>query len=182
VGNIRPIKGHDILVRAFKPVAAAHPDSHLVIVGDGPGRSGVEALVRECGLERSVHLAGLRTNVAAFLEAFDVFVLPSRAEGMSNALLEALLLGKPSIATRFGLPRDAAGRDVVLPVEPESVEALSAAMLRARTDASLREDLRRRARDYAATALDVKRMAREYEALYWALARGGDAAGGRRRP
>lgn len=171
VGNSRPIKGHDVLVEAFAPVAADYPDTHLVIVGDGPSRPDLERRIRALDLEGRVYLAGSRTNVAAFLERLDVFVLPSRAEGMSNALLEAMMLGKPSIATPFGLPKDAGGRAAVYPVEAGDPEALGRAMLALRGDAALREDLAGRASAFASTVMDVRRMAREYEALYDTLLR-----------
>jgi glycosyltransferase involved in cell wall biosynthesis len=177
VGNIRHIKGHDVFVRAFADVVARRPDSHLVIVGDGVSRPEIEALVASLGLARSVHLVGKRTNVAAFLERFDVFVLPSRAEGMSNALLEAMLFGKASISSRFGLPVSPDGRDVVLPVDAGDPKALAAAMLRLRDDAALRAEMSSRAKAFAESIMDVGRMAREYEALYDDLVPGRHSAG-----
>jgi L-malate glycosyltransferase len=186
VGNIRPIKGHDVLVHAFRRVVARHPDAHLVLVGGiYPGPPHIEQLIEELGLSHSIHLVGYRANVAGFVERFSAFVLPSLAEGMSNALLEALLMGKPAIATTFGLPKTAEGRDVVLGVEPGDPDALAAAMESMIEDAALRRRLSEAALEYAA-GMDEGQMVRQYEALYEELlaspARGAiEPAGGKQR-
>jgi L-malate glycosyltransferase len=168
VGNVRPIKGHDIFLRAFQKVLSRHPGIHLVLVGgmlpEAP--PDLPRMVRELGMDDSVHLVGLRNDVAGFMNRFSVFVLPSRAEGMSNALLEALLLGKPVIATRFGLPRMEDGSEVVLAVEPGDEAALAEAMERVMLDRDLRDSLAARARTYAATVMDEAAMVRKYEQLY----------------
>ncbi len=176
VGNSRPIKGHDVLIRAFERVVRAHPECHLVLVGEiYPGPPHIESMVVTLGLSASVHFVGYRANVAGYLERFDAFVLSSLAEGMSNALLEALLLGKPAVSTRFGLPPSVDGGDVVLPVPPGDAEALAGAMERLVTDAALRETLSNRARAFAESAMDEPGMTRQYESLYEEL------VGGRKR-
>jgi len=162
VGNVRPIKGHDILVRAFARVRERHREAHLVIVGSGGSLPQIEALVERLGLHESVHLAGRRTDVAAFLERMDVFVMPSRAEGMSNAMLEAMLLDLPVVATQFPDPES----DAVLRVAPEDDAALAEAMGRVMTDHGLRDRLRESARRYIAARCNEVEMARAYEALY----------------
>jgi L-malate glycosyltransferase len=167
VGNVRPIKGHDIFVQAFERVHRRHPGTHLVIVGGiPPGPPEIEKLIASLGLTEVVHLPGLRANIAGFMDRFSVFVLPSRAEGMSNALLEALILGKPVIATSYGLPKGADGLDVVLSVPPGEVDALEEAMERVMTDDALRASLASRGRVYAEATMNEARMVREYEKLY----------------
>lgn len=164
VGNTRPQKRHDVLVRAFHRVAKKHK-CHLVVVGSGPTLPDIEALASQLGVSERVHLVGRRANVGGFLETFSVFVLPSRAEGMSNALLEALLLGKACMATRFGLPQTEDGEEVVLPLETDDEEGLAETMERVLTDTDLRETLSARALALS-KSISEDRMAREYEALY----------------
>jgi glycosyltransferase involved in cell wall biosynthesis len=169
VGNVRPIKGHDLFVQAFARVREVCPNSHVVIVGGGPSLPLIEAMVKERGLESSVHLVGHRANVAGFLDLFDAFVLPSRAEGMSNALLEALIFGKPVISSRFGLPRNGRGEDVVLGVEAGNVDELAQAMIRVCREPELRRTLSENAREYTAETMDERGMVRAYQDLYEGL-------------
>ena len=167
VGNVRPIKGPDVLIRAFEIVVKKHPSCHLVFVGSiYPGPPEIEQMIVTRGLTDSVHLVGMRSNVAAFVERFSAFVLPSLAEGMSNALLEALLMGKPSIASRFGLPKDGDGREMVLGVPPGDVEALAVAMERVLEDKELRDSLAQNALEYAGTTMNEGQMAAAYQDLY----------------
>src|SRR5262249_56746103 len=74
----------------------------LVIVGDGPLRESLAGQARTLGVEDSVRFEGTVADVRPVLAAMDVFVLPSRAEGMSNALLEAMAAGRPVVATAVG--------------------------------------------------------------------------------
>ena len=80
------------------------PDSApgIVLVGDGSERPALESLAREPALMGRVHFLGERTDLADLLPAFDLFVLPSRSEGLSNALLEAMAEGIPAVASRAG--------------------------------------------------------------------------------
>jgi glycosyltransferase involved in cell wall biosynthesis len=74
----------------------------LLLVGDGPLREGLQVQARELGVDHTVHFAGRLEDVRPALAAMDVFVLPSREEGMSNALLEAMAAARPVIATDVG--------------------------------------------------------------------------------
>lgn len=108
VGHAVPVKGWDVLLDAFTLAAPRIPDAHLLLVGslDAPDERAIaEALrqsARERGLEPRVHFAGARRDVPAILAASDVFVLPSRSEGLSSALVEAMTAGLPCIAARVG--------------------------------------------------------------------------------
>jgi len=99
VGRLAAEKGHADLVAAWPIVCASHPQARLVLVGDGPERPRILDQIQSLGLTRSVELAGSQTQVEPFLKAADLFVLPSHEEGMSIALLEAMALGMPVVAT-----------------------------------------------------------------------------------
>src|SRR6185503_1850314 len=89
-------------VRAIAAARERVPALHGLLVGDGPLRSDVEALVRELRVGDRVHFAGYRQDADALLAAADVVVLSSREEGMGSVLLDALLVGRPIAATRAG--------------------------------------------------------------------------------
>ncbi len=106
VGRLQPVKDQATLLRAFARVAQrdAHGASkvRLVVVGDGPLQGELARLAGELGIAPLTWFAGNRHNVADLLRLFDVFVLPSLAEGISNTILEAMATGLPIIATRVG--------------------------------------------------------------------------------
>ncbi|WP_435011536.1 glycosyltransferase family 4 protein [Tundrisphaera lichenicola] len=99
VGRLAPEKGLDALVDAWPIVRAGHPEARLTLVGEGPERPGLEARIARLGLMGSVELAGAVADPSEILRSSDLFVLPSREEGMSIALLEAMVLGIPSVAS-----------------------------------------------------------------------------------
>lgn len=99
VGRLAPQKRVDLLIVALRQVRDRLPGARLVLVGDGPLRSELEQIVVRLGLDNSVIFAGNRPDVAAYMQASDVFVLPSEAEGMSNAVLEAMACGLPVLVS-----------------------------------------------------------------------------------
>jgi sugar transferase (PEP-CTERM/EpsH1 system associated) len=105
VARLDPVKAQTDLIEAAARLLDAREslrDTRFVIVGEGPERPRLEALVRERGLEREVILTGARSDVPQLLAAFDVFALPSHNEGVSIAILEAMASGLPVVATRVG--------------------------------------------------------------------------------
>jgi glycosyltransferase involved in cell wall biosynthesis len=92
-------KGLDVLLHAWRIVQSRVPAAQLILAGDGPMRLQLMALAEALGVSNSVEFAGLIRNVPALLSKADVFVLPSRYEGMPNALLEAMASGLPCVAT-----------------------------------------------------------------------------------
>lgn len=89
-GRLAAVKGYDYLLDAFVPVAQKHPQAKLVLVGDGPLLQYLTEKVVELGVADQVNLVGYRENAKIYLKAFDVFIMPSRSEGLSIALLEAM--------------------------------------------------------------------------------------------
>lgn len=108
IGRAEKVKGWDVLLKAFAKVAEVAPRSRLLLVGamdvrgDASFMEVLNNLVKDRGLAGSVCFAGHVTDVKAMLQAGDVFVLPSRSEGCCLALLEALELSLPCVATRVG--------------------------------------------------------------------------------
>lgn len=102
VGRLAAIKNYAMLLRAFSDVVRLHPACRLVIVGDGPERGALESLAQGLGIAGSVEFLGFRQDVQQLLADADVFVLSSKYEGISIALLEAMRAGLPAIGTRVG--------------------------------------------------------------------------------
>ena len=99
VGRLEEQKGIDLLLTAASLVLRDHRDCHFLIVGEGCDRAVLESQATALGIANSVHFVGPRADVANLLAASTAFVLPSRWEGMSNALLEAMASGLPVVAT-----------------------------------------------------------------------------------
>lgn len=99
VGRLVPGKRVDLLIRGLSQVRERVPEARLVLVGDGPLRSELEQIVVRLGLDSRVIFAGNRPDVAAYMQASDMFVLPSEWEGLSIALLEAMACGLPVLVS-----------------------------------------------------------------------------------
>jgi glycosyltransferase involved in cell wall biosynthesis len=130
VGRLDPPKGHRFLFLAAGEILRAFPELKLLVVGDGPSRSSLEALARELGIAEKVVFTGVRPDVRELLSLADVFVLPTLSEGMPVTLLESLASGVPAVASRIG-PTEEVIEDGVngLLVPPRSPEALADAVL-----------------------------------------------------
>jgi glycosyltransferase involved in cell wall biosynthesis len=105
VGHIRRVKGVDVFLRAAEEVCRARPETLFLVVGDDDEPEHFEELqrlVKELGVAGNVLFYGPSERVPALIAASDVFCLPSRSEGFSNALIEAMGAGLPCIATRVG--------------------------------------------------------------------------------
>jgi glycosyltransferase involved in cell wall biosynthesis/peptidoglycan/xylan/chitin deacetylase (PgdA/CDA1 family) len=102
VARQEPAKGVDVLLRAFPAVAAALPGAELTLVGEGSDLEPNRALAEELGVAPRVHFAGRVPDAASLMAAADVMVLPSRREGLPVAVLEALALERPLVATAVG--------------------------------------------------------------------------------
>jgi glycosyltransferase involved in cell wall biosynthesis len=103
VSVLRSWKGHPDFLRAAIKVKKQFPNAYFVIVGEGPRRGPIEDDLLELGLEDFVFMTGHRDEIPQILHNLDVFVLPSYAnEGVPQALLQALAVGRPVVATRIG--------------------------------------------------------------------------------
>ncbi len=102
VGNLIPIKGHELLVRATAALCSEFPELTLDIIGRGPEQARLQALAQQLGIGNSVRFLGLqsRQQVAAAMRCCTLFALPSRYEGLGCVYLEAMSVGKPVIGCR----------------------------------------------------------------------------------
>jgi glycosyltransferase involved in cell wall biosynthesis len=102
VANLHQIKGIDTLLAAWRRVMMAEPSARLLIVGKGPMRHYLDEFGRHLRCDSTVHSLGHCDDVPEILQAADVFVLPSRYEGCSNGVLEAMATGLPVLASDVG--------------------------------------------------------------------------------
>jgi len=101
VGKLRPEKGHRYVIEAVASLVPKFPRLRLVLVGDGPERGNLEHQARNQGVASHIFFFGNRQDIPELLEAFDLFVLGSFYEGMSNAILEAMAASLPVITTNI---------------------------------------------------------------------------------
>lgn len=169
VANLRPEKGHETLIDAAGLVAAEFPDVTFQIVGDGPRRQALEALVHARGLPATVRFLGHRDDVPALLSEADVFVLPSRSEAFPNGVIEAMAAGLPVVASAVGGLLDLIehGRTGLL-VPPGESGPLAAAVRGLLTDRRTAARLGAAARAHVREHYSFERMVGAFEALYLA--------------
>jgi glycosyltransferase involved in cell wall biosynthesis len=171
VGNLyqQPAKGIDILLKAWKEVSADRPEAVLKVVGEGD-LTAYQAYADKLGIANSVRFPGKQTDAAAFYREAQVFVLPSRREGMSNALMEAMLAGLPCVATDISGSQDLIQNGVNgLLVPPADIPALAKAIghLLAHPAEALQMGVQ--ARKTIIEKNDIRVVADEYIALYGKL-------------
>lgn len=166
VGRFTEEKGHRILIEALVGVRRFLPGARLVLVGSGPLEGAFRRLVRERGLDEAVVFAGERDS-AGILPAFDLFVLPSLYEGQGLAILEAMAVGCPVIASDVGGVRDVVrdGETGML-VPPGDPGGLAEAVVKLWADPGRAAALAERARRVVREEFSVERMVREYGCLY----------------
>lgn len=179
VSNFYPYKGHGELIEAVAGVAQRFPEAMFLLVGRDSGTlEETSARVRERGLEGAVRFLGPRTDVPDLLRASDLFVHPSREEGFSNAVLEAMAAGLPVVAFDVGGNAEAVEHGVTGLVAPaRDSGALADALAHLLGDAGRRKAMGEAGRRRAAETFPLDRMVAEVEAMYESL-----AGKGRMRP
>jgi glycosyltransferase involved in cell wall biosynthesis len=169
VGRLEEAKGLDILLKAVK-IFADHdsvPECQLLLLGKGALKPQLQALAASLGISDRVHFAGEVAEVPVYLRQSDIFALPSRAEGISNALLEAMACGLPCIASDIPGNRALIRHEQNgLLVQPDDETALAEAFQRLAGDAGLQEQLGRAARRTTEEQFDISQIARRYLRLY----------------
>lgn len=102
VSRLEPVKGVSDAIDAMKLIVKQDPSARMVIAGVGTQEAELKKQVALCQMDSCIHFAGFRSDVAEFLSAIDIFLLPSHSECHSIALLEAMRAGKPIVATAVG--------------------------------------------------------------------------------
>ena len=170
VGNMRPGKGHENLLRAARILQRGVPDLVILSIGGEKWPGDLErltALARELEVAGTVRFLGRREDALKFVAAADAFVNPAEVEGMPVAVLEAMALGRPIVATAVGgVPSIIDHGKSGLLVPAESPEALASAVGLLLTDRSLAKELGGRAKKVVEERHGLERMVRRIESVY----------------
>ncbi len=168
LANLRREKGIDDLLRAAALITRAGTNARFVIWGDGPLRAELEGLASQLGLHQAVRFAGHTTSAQDALESLDIFVLPPTSnEGLSNALLEAMAVGLPVVATRMGGNSELISHDRTgLLVSAGQPEELAKAITRLIDEPALAARLGERASDHVRSEYNMAGMLVRLEDFY----------------
>lgn len=171
VGNMHTdVKGHPWLIAAAPAVLERFPDTRFVLVGDGEQRSSFERQARESGVLQNFLFVGRRSDIPEILASCDIAVLPSRAEGLPNAVLEYMAAGLPVIASRVGGNAELVQDGVTgMLVPPEDSAALSAALLKLLSEPALARCLAQAGHEFTVRNFSFERLVQDIDALYTEL-------------
>lgn len=172
VGRLQGEKDQLTLVKAFRKVLDHAQQSNtrrvrLVIVGDGPLRNDIEHLVKKTEISEKIEMTGSRDDVAEIMRGFDLFVLPSLTEGISNTILEAMATGLPVVATNVGgNPELVLENETGLLVPAADEDALAAAIITYLDSPDFLKRHGERARNRVLEKFSLETMVKGYERLY----------------
>ncbi len=172
IGRLSREKGLDVLLEAMAVVSNRVPSARLSILGIGPLELELTAKMAQLGLGEAVSLVGFKANPYPYIKYADLFVHPSFYEGLPNALLEALALGKPIVATESvggvgEVLRNDAGSRLVKPRDPRSLaEGILASLASSPSEAFLQK------RESLLSKFEVRNVVRQYEQLFREITHG----------
>ena len=168
VGNMHTdVKGHPLLIQAAAEVVREFPKTRFVFAGDGALRSELEDQVARLGLQENVLFLGRRNDVPEILACCDIGVLPSKAEGLPNAVLEYLAAGLPTVASNVGgnaeIIQD--GQNGLL-FPSDNAQALGQALLRLLREPEFASALGRAGQDHVRKNFSFDRMIDQVDKMY----------------
>lgn len=167
VARLYPQKGHTYLLSAFAKVLEALPEAVLVLVGDGPLREELEHDAAALNIDRSVKFLGERDDLADVLDALDAYVQASLWEGMSIALMQAMLCELPVVATRVdGTVEIIEDGSTGFLVEPGNSEALAAGMIEVLKNRETVGEIAKNGAAMISENFSVTKMASRFDELY----------------
>jgi len=168
VGNMHIlVKGHLDLIEAAQEILKVSPQVRFILIGDGAQRPVIEKKVRELGLEQNFLLLGYRMDVPELLSCCDLFVLPSVAEGLPNAVLEAMAAGLPVVTTRVGgVPEIIEDGVTGLLVPPKDPRALAEAISRVLRNPELAARIAHAGQEHVRSEFSFDRLIENLNRLY----------------
>lgn len=169
VGNLIPIKGHEVLIRAISELRTEFPALALNLIGEGPEHARLSGLAGELGVGGRVHFRGRqsRREVANAMRRCTIFALPSRYEGLGCVYLEAMSSGKPVIGCRGqGIAEIIRHGANGFLVGPDNEKELALALRMIFRDVALRRNLGRTARDTILDSLTLEQQAQSLARIY----------------
>ena len=170
IGRFDPVKNQKILVDVFNQIRYQQPELaeklQITIIGNGAEYQNIKQLVAHEKLQKYFLLPGVQYNIAEILNDFDIFVLPSIAEGVPMTLLEAMSMGIPSVCSRVGGIPEVLNDKTGILVKPESSKELVQALISLMKNKKMMLQLGKNARQYVIDNLSIQTMVKQYEQLY----------------
>lgn len=160
------VEGVKILVRAVEEIRKKYPKLELLIVGDGSRRGEVEEVIANCGVSDNVTITGMVDNVFVPLELCDIYVHITLQEGLAQAILEAMSMGKPVIASKTGgIPEVVSSEEIGILVESER-DSVAVAIERLLENPDLAMNLGNRAKEHVESKFPWDTTAQDFLRLY----------------
>jgi len=159
-------KNHGLFLRAAARLLSKLPNVEILIVGDGPLRSGLEREAQALGLGGQISFLGERQDIPGILASMDISVVPSASESLSNIILESMAAGVPVIASNVGGNAELVTRETGILVAPDDERALAGAMEQLLRNCALRREMGQAARTVAKRNFTLDEMRRRHEELY----------------
>jgi len=166
VARLAPRKGVEVFLQAARLILQECPRTRFLVAGDGPLWPELKKLAEELGLDGRLFFTGRLTEAAGLMSFLDVFVLPSRQEGLPLALLEAMARARPVVASRTGGIPEVLTDGTGIMVPPGDAPALAAQVVRLLDDRTLADQMGRAARQRVLSRFGADRMQEETAALY----------------
>lgn len=167
VGNLYSVKGHKYLIDGIPAVLKQCPGTSFVFAGRGDLETELRQQVHRLGVDAHVHFLGLRQDIPRILSVLDVFVLPSLSEGLSMAILEAMIAGKPVVATEVGgNPELVLNGETGVLVPPRDSQALAAGVISILTNSGRASRFGENGRRRAEGQFSLQTMVQSYQTLY----------------
>lgn len=166
VGRFFPQKNHKLLLEAFSEIIKIKPDINLILIGEGPLLNEIKELISRLNLKERVKVIGATNEMIKWYNEADIFVLPSKFEGLPLVILEAYCFGLPVVATRVGGVEDVlVDKENGFLVESDNKNELVEAILRIIEEDNLRKMFENN-NIIKSSNFDIKNVTKKYEDLY----------------
>jgi len=165
VATLRFLKGIEYLFEAIRLLN--DEKIFLCVVGDGPQRQRLESWIQDHGMQKQIMMVGEQRNVNEWLQSFDIFAFPSLAEGVPQALAQAMLTELPCVTTNVGgIPELAIHGETALAVNPRDYRELALDLKRLMFQPQLSRIIARKARDHVKTNYSIQGMGKQMEMVF----------------
>lgn len=166
IANLVPVKDHTVLLTAVPLILARLPETHFLLVGDGPLQPRLSAQAKNLGVSRSVHFLGYRSDVRNLIPLFDVSVLCSKVEVHPISLIESMACGVPVVASDVGgIPEIVSDGETGILVPPADPAALAGALVSLLKNSSLAGSMGNKGKRSALLRFSMDGMIRSFESL-----------------
>lgn len=174
IGRLQPIKDQATLAKAFVILLSNNPElrekCRLVIIGDGSTRAEIQQILKDAGVEELAWLPGFIANPAQIYSSLDIFVLPSRREGISNTILEAMSSSLPVVATNVGGNTEIVQNNITGKIVPaENPQQMAEVLQEYINNPSMREEHGCTGRQQVEEKFSLDVMVHNYDKVYQAL-------------